>query len=167
MPAPPARAAVAAARCSKPRVSQVLPFMEKILFVCIHNSARSQIAEALLNRMSGDEFAAESVGLAPGTLNPLAVAVLSEVGIDISAKKTRGVAELIRSGARFDWVITVCDESSARQCPVFPGESQRLHWSLPDPSAFRGSWQERLEQTRAIRSTVESKIRDFLQLAAR
>jgi len=141
--------------------------MEKILFVCIHNSARSQIAEALFNRLCGDRFAAQSAGLQPGTLNPLAVAVLGEIGIDISAKETHGVAELIGSGAQFDRVITVCDESSAGACPVFPGESQRLHWSLPDPSKFRGSWQERLEQTRAVRRALEIEIREFLQRAAR
>lgn len=104
--------------------------MKKVLFVCIHNSARSQIAEALLNRMNGGQFEAESAGIEPGTLNPLAVAVLSEFGIDVAEKKTRGVSDVIRSGARFDYVITVCDESGAEQCPVFPAETKRLHWKF-------------------------------------
>lgn len=142
-------------------------FMGKILFVCIHNSARSQMAEALFSRMCSGQFEAESAGIEPGTLNPLAVAVLKEIGIDISANKTRGVSEVIRLGTRFDYVITVCDESSAGQCPVFPSAPTRLQWSLPDPSKFHGSWQERLEQTRGVRRAIEAKIKDFLQLFPR
>ena len=141
--------------------------MKKVLFVCVHNSARSQIAEALLNQMCGDGFAAQSAGLEPGTLNLLAVAVLREIGIDIAAKKTRGVSEVIKSGKRFDYVITVCDESSAEQCPLFPGGTTKLHWSLPDPSGFQGNWQERLEQTRRVRDSIEARIKEFCRRSCR
>ncbi|MGH7828865.1 MAG: arsenate reductase ArsC [Candidatus Binatia bacterium] len=139
---------------------------KKVLFVCVHNSARSQMAEALLNRMCGDLFEAESAGLTPGTLNPLAVEVLREIGIDISGKKTRGVSEVVQSGQRFDSVITVCDESSAEQCPVFPG-SARIHWNLTDPSKFTGTWEERLDQTREVRASIEAKIEELCPSSCR
>ena len=119
------------------------------------------MAEALLNQMCGDLFEAESAGLEPGTLNPLAVAVMREIGIDVSGNETRGVANVIKSGQRFDYVITVCDESSAEQCPIFPGVAARVHWNFPDPAKFTGTWEERLKQTREVRDAIESKIVEF------
>ena len=140
---------------------------KKVLFVCVHNSARSQMAAALMNRMCVELFEAESAGLEPGTLNPLAVDVMREIGIDISGKETRGVAAVITSGRRFDYVITVCDESSAEQCPLVPGVAAKLHWNFPDPAKFTGTWEERLEQTRAVRDAIESKIEQFCPLSCR
>ncbi len=140
---------------------------KKILFVCVHNSARSQMTEALLNRMCEAEFEAESAGLEPGTLNPLAVEVMREIGIDISAKGTRAVSDVIESGRRFDYVITVCDESSAESCPLFPGAATRLDWSFPDPSTFQGTWETKLKQTRQVRDAIEAKIEDFCQSSCR
>lgn len=134
---------------------------KRVLFVCVHNSARSQMAEAFLNRMCSDVFEAESAGLEPGALNPLAVEAMREIGIDIGGNGTRGVSEIIESGQRFDCVITVCDESSAEQCPIFPGVAARVHWNFPDPAKFTGTWEERLEQTRNIRDAIESKIEQF------
>jgi arsenate reductase len=134
---------------------------KKVLFVCVHNSARSQMAEALLNRMCGDRFEAESAGLEPGALNPLAVEVMREIAVDIGGKNMRGVSDVIHSGQSFDYVITVCDESSAEQCPIFPGGGERVHWNFPDPAKFTGSWDERLEQTREVRDAIESKIEEF------
>src|SRR5205085_4369744 len=90
-----------------------------VLFICIHNSARSQMAEAWLNQLCGESFAAESAGLEPGTLNPLVVEAMGEVGIDISQKKTRAVFDVFKSGKLFASVITVCDETSAERCPIF------------------------------------------------
>jgi len=139
----------------------------KVLFVCVHNSARSQMAEALLNEMCGDLFEAESAGLEPGTLNPLAIEAMREIGIDIGGKETRGVLDVIKSGQQFDCVITVCDESSAERCPIFPGGAQRAHWNFPDPSKFRGTWEERLEQTREVRDAIESKIEQFCPSSCR
>src|SRR6185295_19886255 len=123
----------------------------KILFICVHNSARSQMAEAWTNRICGDFFEAQSAGLEPGTLNPLAVEVMREVGIDISHKQTQAVFDVFKSGQLFAYVVTVCDESSAEKCPIFAGPAKRLHWSFPDPSQVAGSKEEKLEQVREIR----------------
>ncbi len=132
--------------------------MNRVLFVCIHNSARSQISEALLKRACGHSIHVESAGITPGTLNPLAVEVLKEIGIDISGKATRDVFEVYKSGARFTHVITVCDEASAERCPVFPGALNHIHWSLPDPSQFEGSHDERLVRIRELRNEIERRV---------
>ena len=131
---------------------------QNVLFICIHNSARSQMAEAWLNHLCGDFFEAQSAGLEPGTLNPLAVEVMKEAGIDISKKKTQSVFDVFKSGQLFGYVITVCDESSAEKCPIFPGPTQRLHWSFPDPSQVTGSRDEKLAQVRAIRDQIHARI---------
>ena len=136
---------------------------QKVLFVCIHNSARSQMAEAWLNHFCGEQFEAESAGLSPGTLNPIVVKVLQEVGIDISHKKTQAVADLIKLDKSFAYVITVCDESSAEQCPVFPGNTKRLHWGFPDPSAFTGTEAEKLVKTREIFDMIKIKVESWCQ----
>lgn len=94
---------------------------KRVLFVCVHNSARSQMAEAFLNNLGGDRFEAVSAGLEPGTLNPLVVEVMKEAGIDISQNRTKSVFDLFKKGELFSYVITVCDEASAQRCPVFPG----------------------------------------------
>lgn len=131
---------------------------KRVLFVCIHNSARSQMAEAWVNHLCGDSFKAESAGLEPGKLNPLAVAVMREVGIDISGKKTRGVFDVFKSGQIFSYVITVCDETSAERCPIFPGVTTRLHWAFPDPAAVTGTDEERLAKVRVIRDQIRAQI---------
>src|SRR3954447_17723161 len=112
---------------------------KKVLFVCIHNSARSQMAEAFLNKICGGEFEAKSAGLEPGSLNPIVVEAMQEIGIDISRKSTQAVFDVVKSGKTFAHVVTVCDEASAERCPIFPGVTTRLHWSFPDPSALEGS----------------------------
>lgn len=134
---------------------------QKVIFVCIHNSARSQMAEALLNFHCGDIFQAESAGLEPGKLNPLAVEAMKEIGVDISQNPTRAVADVIGSGALFDYAITVCDETSAERCPVFPGGATRLHWSFPDPSSFTGTWEKRLQSTRVVREMITAQIQKW------
>ena len=134
---------------------------EKILFICVQNSARSQMAEALMNAMCGESWVAESAGLSPGTLNPLAVEVMKEIGIDISQKQTRDVFEVWKSGKLFSRVITVCDEASAERCPIFPGSTKREHWGFPDPAAFEGSYAEKLEKTREVRDAIRSKIAEW------
>jgi len=134
----------------------------RVLFVCIHNSARSQMAEAFLNGLYGDRFEAESAGLEPGRLNPIAVQVMKEIGIDISHKETRDVFDYIKSGRRYSYVITVCDEASGERCPVFPGVAAKLHWSFDDPSAFVGSDAERLERTRQVRNQIERAVRNWV-----
>src|SRR5437660_11890967 len=108
----------------------------KVLFICVHNSARSQMAEAWMNHACGDFVEAHSAGLEPGVLNPLAVEAMREVGLDISGKETQSVFEVFKSAQFFPYVITVCDETSAELCPIFPGVTQRLHWSFPNPASF-------------------------------
>jgi arsenate reductase len=135
---------------------------DKVLFVCVHNSARSQMAEALLKKIAGERFEAESAGLEPGTLNPLAVEVMKEIGIDISQNKTKSAFDLFNEGRLYTHVITVCDETSAEQCPFFPGITTRLHWSFADPSSFTGTQEEKLEKTRQVREAVREKIEAWL-----
>jgi arsenate reductase len=130
----------------------------KVLYVCIHNSARSQMAEAWLNHLCGEAIEAESAGLEPGVLNPLAVEVMQEVGIDISGKKTQGVFDLFKAGRLFNYVITVCDGASAERCPIFVGVTKRVHWSFPDPSAVTGTQEEKLEQVRKIRDEIREQV---------
>lgn len=134
---------------------------KKVLFVCVHNSARSQIAQELLNRMCGEEFEAQSAGLEPGVLNPLAVQVLAEQGIDISGRTTQSAFDVLKSGQLFSHVIAVCDGANAQRCPIFPGTAQRLNWSFPDPSAFEGTWDEKLEQTRQVHDAIEARLQEF------
>jgi arsenate reductase (thioredoxin) len=135
---------------------------ERVLFVCVHNSARSQMAEALLDYLARDRFEAESAGLEPGKLNPLAVAAMRQMNIDISNNKTQSVFDVYKSNRLFSYVITVCDEASGERCPVFPGVTKRLHWSFPDPSSLRGSDEEKLTQTIAIREQIRKRIEEWL-----
>ncbi len=129
-----------------------------VLFVCVHNSARSQMAETFLNALCPHEYLAESAGLEPGKLNPLAVAAMNEVGFDIAGNATKSAFDLFKNGKQYSYVITVCDETSAERCPVFPGGGRRLHWSFPDPATTQGTNDERLEQTRNIRDHIRAKI---------
>ena len=136
---------------------------EKVLFVCIHNSARSQMAEAFLNRVCGEVFEAQSAGLEPGRLNPIVVEAMQEIGIDISGNKTKAVFDIFKSGQTFSYVITVCDETSAERCPIFPGFAKRLHWSFPDPSAIQATQEQKLVRTREIRDMIQSKVEEWCE----
>ena len=135
----------------------------KVLFVCVHNSARSQIAEAYLNAIAGDKFEAQSAGLEPGVLNPYAVKVMGEVGLDISGNKTKDVFEFVKKGEIFAYVITVCDAANAERCPIFSGVTKRLHWSFPDPAALSGSEEEQLQGTREIRDAIKTHIEEWVK----
>jgi len=137
---------------------------KRVLFVCVHNSARSQMAEAFLNALAGDRFEAHSAGLEPGVLNPLVVEVMKEIGIEISQNKTKSAFDLFKKGELFSYVVTVCDAASAEMCPIFPGlVTKTIHWSFEDPSAFTGSHEERLEQTRKVRDAIKRKIEERLR----
>jgi arsenate reductase len=129
--------------------------------MCVQNSARSQIAEAFLKRACGPEYEVESAGLEPGAINPLAIATMKEVGIDISGNSTQSVFDVFRSGRVFSYVISVCDEASAQACPIFPGIVTRLHWGIPDPAALTGTWEERCVAVRAIRQTISDRVDAF------
>jgi arsenate reductase (thioredoxin) len=134
----------------------------KVLFMCIHNSGRSQIAEAFLNKLGGDKFEAESAGLEPGKLNPLVVEAMQEVGINISENQTKDVFEFFKQGKHFEYVITVCDEASGEKCPFFPGIVGRIHWSFPDPASFEGIHEEKMSNVRAVRDSIRKKIEEFI-----
>ena len=130
----------------------------KVLFVCVHNSARSQMAEAYLNHLGAGQFEAESAGLEPGTLNPRVVQVMKEDGIDISGRQTKSVFDMFKRGGPYSYVVTVCDETNAEKCPIFPGVAKRLHWSFEDPSGLSGTEEEKIRRTRSIRDEIRGKI---------
>ena len=134
----------------------------KVLFVCIHNSARSQMAEALLKQLGGENFDVQSSGLEPGKLNPLAVEAMKEVGVDISHNQTKSVFDFFTQGAIFDYVITVCDESQSERCPIFPGVTKRIHWGFADPSTFQGSHEEKMVKTREVREQIKATLEGWI-----
>jgi arsenate reductase len=135
----------------------------KVLFVCIHNSARSQMAEAFLNKIGAERFEAYSAGLEPGTLNPLAVEAMREVGADISTNLAKSVFDFFKSGTLFDYVVTLCDDASTEKCPIFPGITQRIHWSFEDPSVVEGTYEEKLAVTRKIRDEIEAYVKVLVE----
>lgn len=135
---------------------------QRLLFVCIHNSARSQMAECFLNH-SGTGFIAESAGLEPGILNKMVVKVMAEAGYDISGNKTKSVGDILQKNRTYDYVITVCDPEAAEQCPIFPGKTIRLHWDFKDPSSLKGTYEEKLIETRKIRDQIKEKIEAFIK----
>jgi arsenate reductase len=136
---------------------------KKVLFICVHNSARSQMAAALLNKVCGEFFEAQSAGLEPGTLNPLGVEALQEIGIDISRNQTQSVFDVFKSGQLFVYVITVCNESESKGCPIFAGVTKRLHWPFPDPSQFTGTHEQKLAKTRQLLGEIRSTIDAFCE----
>ncbi|WP_369765311.1 arsenate reductase ArsC [Flavobacterium sp. WC2429] len=136
---------------------------KKVLFLCIHNSARSQMAEAYLKKIGGDKFEVESAGLEAGNLNPFAVAVMKEEGIDISSNQTNDVFDFFRQGRLYRYVITVCDKESSDRCPIFPGMSEKINWSFSDPSSFTGTEEEKLQKTRKVRDQIKEAVQDFVK----
>ena len=134
----------------------------RVLFVCTGNSARSQMAEALLNEFGGSDFDVVSAGTEPAPVNPQTVTVLAELGLDWSRAVSKSVAQFV--GQPFDYVITVCDRARTT-CPVFPGEHNSLHWGLDDPAEAGGTEAERLEAFRRTRTEVATRLRPFVELA--
>ena len=134
----------------------------RVLFVCTHNSARSQIAEALLRDFGGTRFEVGSAGTEPTAVHPLAVRVLAERGIDWSSATSKPVEPHFDD--RFDYVLTVCDRARQR-CPVFPGATNTLHWGLDDPSEVVGTDEERLEAFRLTRDDLAARLRPFIAIA--
>lgn len=138
---------------------------QRVLFVCIHNSARSQIAEALLKKYGKDLFEVESAGFEPAPLNPLAIEVLEkEEGIDISKNTTDAVFDLFKQGKHFKYVIAVCDQGNAQKCPIFPGVNFKLHWSFEDPSLIRGTDEEKYEKVKNIYKLIKIEVLKFIKL---
>jgi arsenate reductase len=129
--------------------------MKQVLFICTHNAARSQMAEGYLRARYGDRYEAFSAGTVASTLNHLTVRVMAEIGIDISAQRSKDLGEFI--GEKMDMVVTVCDAAAAT-CPMFPGAKRTIHASFPDPSAATGTEEERLAAFRAIRDEIAAWI---------
>lgn len=135
--------------------------MTKVLFLCVHNSARSQMAEAFLKRISAGRFEVESAGLEPGTLNPFVVRAMMEKGIDISNNPTKSVFDLFNAKKVYQVVVSVCSKEAAERCPIFPGLSKKLHWPFADPSTFKGSDEEIMARVRQVRDQIESAVEAF------
>ncbi len=131
----------------------------RVLFLCTHNSARSQIAEALLRHLAGQRFEAHSAGTRPSQLDPLATAVMREIGIDMSGQRSKDVRDYAQQS--IDCVITVCDQAR-EECPVFPATRLQLHWSVPDPAAVEDGEASRLTAFRRIRDDLSARIREFI-----
>ena len=146
-----------------PEPEPLPPAKGKVLFICTHNSARSQMAEALLRHFAGDRFAAASAGLQPGTVHPLAVQVMQEIGLDITQARTKTIFDLYKAGHLFPVIISVCDDSKEK-CPVFPGVRSTLHWSIPDP-ALCAAPAVMLQRFRAARETLAERVQDWSRQA--
>ncbi|HEX4852406.1 MAG TPA: arsenate reductase ArsC, partial [Puia sp.] len=127
------------------------------------NSGRSQMAESFIREYGSDYFVAESAGIEPGELDPNVIKVMSEINVDINQNGTQSVFDLYTQGKSYNIVITVCDESHAEHCPLFPGLVRRLAWSFLDPSSFTGTPEEILAQTREVRDQIKMKILDFVK----
>ena len=132
---------------------------QRVLFLCTHNSARSQMAEGLLRHLAGDRFEAFSAGSEATHVRPLAIRAMAELGVDVSRQESKTLERYLPEP--FDYVITVCDQANAG-CPIFPGGKRRLHWSLPDPSQARGTEDERLAVYRQVRDDLRQRIEQEL-----
>lgn len=137
--------------------------MIKVLFVCVHNSARSQMAETFLNDFGKDLFIAHSAGLEKGTLNPNVVKVMAEIGYDISQNETKSVFDFYKENRQYTFVVKVCDEINGQRCPIFPGALKDIYWNLSDPAALKGSQDEILERTREIRDQIKTLVIAFIE----
>jgi arsenate reductase len=132
---------------------------QRVLFLCTHNSARSQMAEGLLHSLAGDRFQAFSAGTEATHVRPLAIRAMADLGIDVSGQESKTLDRYLDQP--FDLVITVCDQA-AEACPVFPGAKRRLHWSFPDPSKATGTDEQQLAVYRAVRDAIRQRIESEL-----
>jgi arsenate reductase len=135
--------------------------MDKVLFLCTGNSCRSQMAEAFLRLYGSDQFEAFSAGLQPTEINPFTYKVMAELGLDLAGQRSKGVDEFLGKEL-FQYLITVCDDAD-KNCPtVWPGVSQRLHWSFEDPAKFEGSEEERLAKFREVRDQIQRRVQEWV-----
>jgi len=139
--------------------------MKKVLFICGHNSGRSQMAEALLAKMGGSEFTVKSAGLHPSdAVNPLMVTVMQELGIDMSGHTPKSAFDLFKAGELFTHVVTVCDKETDENCPIYPGIQKRENWPFPDPEKLTGTHEEKLIKLRKIRDDIKQRLIDYFGL---
>jgi arsenate reductase len=137
---------------------------ERVLFVCVQNTARSQMGEGILRSIAGDTFDVYSAGITSGlALNPYAVTAMKEIGLDISGNRVKSISEVLQEEDSFEHVITVCDEGKAASCPVFPEADNQHYWPLDDPGSFLGSDEDRLARTRVVREALREKIMEFVK----
>lgn len=136
----------------------------RVLILCTGNSARSQMAEGLLRRIAGERFEVESAGVAPSSVRPEAIEAMAEVGIDISEHRSKSTDEFLHR--HFDYVITVCDNAK-ENCPIFPGEAKRMHWSFDDPAFVEGTAEEKLAAFRRIRDEIRARLNAFVESQTR
>lgn len=134
----------------------------KVLFICVHNSARSQMAEELLKKLGGDKFEVESAGLIPTYINPLVVEVMKEEGIDLTEKKTQSVFSLVKAQNFYGYVITVCNRARETECPIFPGMPRRINWDLENPEFFTGTKEEKLNKVKDLKNQIKQLVLDFI-----
>lgn len=132
----------------------------RVLFLCAHNSARSQMAEAFLRQYAGDRFEVYSAGFEPAPIRPQVIQVMAEVGVDMSQHYAKGLDQFLGK-EHFGYLITVCSDAEDK-CPIFPGVSVRLHWPFPDPEGFTGTEEEKLVQFRQLRDQIAARIRSWL-----
>ncbi len=132
----------------------------RVLFLCTHNSARSQMAEAFLRKYAGDHFEVYSAGLEPTPIRPQVIQVMEELGFDMSQHQSKGLDQFLGK-MHFGYLITVCSDAEDK-CPIFPGVSVRLHWPFPDPEEFTGTEEEKLAQFRQLRDQINQRIRSWL-----
>ena len=136
----------------------------KVLFVCVHNAARSRMAEALLRELGGPRFEVTSAGFEPREVNPLVVEALAQIGLSLpSTAPQPSVFDLFKAGRHFHYVIGVCDEEHGQKCPLFPGVTQRLYWSFPDPASFEGTHDERLTGVIEVREAIRTRLDAWLR----
>ena len=132
---------------------------QKVIFICTENSCRSQMGEGLLRNMAGDKYDVFSAGLKPGFINPNAIKVMNELGVDISKHTSDDVTKYV--GDEFDYIITVCDNAN-ESCPIFPGKGKRIHWSFKDPADAVGNEEEVLDEFRKVRDQIKSTLKQFI-----
>lgn len=135
---------------------------KKVLIICVHNSARSQMAEEFLRLLGGEKFEVESAGFEATEINPLVIEVMKEEGIDLSNKKTKNVFNLFKEGRFFGYVITVCNKVKESDCPIFPGSPKRIHWNLEDPENYVGTEEEKLVMVRELRDKIKMMVKQFI-----
>ena len=135
----------------------------RVLFICIHNSGRSQMAETFLKAMDEERFEVESAGLDPKPINPHVVKVMEEIGYDLSGNTSDSIMRFFKEGRLYDYIITVCDESIEKDCPIFPGIARRLYWPFPDPQKATGTEDEKLEIIRSTRDQIRAHIESWVQ----
>jgi arsenate reductase (thioredoxin) len=133
---------------------------QRVLFLCTHNSARSQMAEGFLRRLAGDRFEVASAGTEATRVHPLAAQAMAEVGVDLSQHRSKVVDHFLNQ--TWDYVITVCDAAN-EACPVFPNKSNRLHWSFPDPSQATGPEKQRLDVFRTVRDQIKDRVTGWIR----